>query len=287
MLMLVIPSSASALDIHRHSIIYLRGSQKTGTTWLEYMAMGLMKEWCQAASNSLCKDFQDLNRNYRIRLQDGHSLQLNTKSKHSPLLPHMTKTSRSVGGHKPVASYLWTIRDPRDVAISWSFWRKDPRPSFRMARLIFVIKKTAANWQAMNHMPADRVFVTQYESRLDHPLQALTKLAAFIGLHPISNQTLLKVLDLSSFGHMETLEISGKVLGSGYDGRQQRVRSGAKVRQGKYNNFQTWLSPAEIKAFAQLTSTSVETFNYPSRLAQCYFKPSSEGQCYRDHVWPF
>jgi hypothetical protein len=173
--------------------------------------------------------------------------------------PHLADQVRG----KP---WIFLHRDPRDVAVSWYFHRRERKPSagqgaflvdrdlpdelnadllFQPLWLPYVVE-FMNGWRSRFER-FDRVLFIRYEEMRDNPAAVLARVIGFMETRPVSAEAVGKAVEFASFENLRRLEQSGFFQGSRLGGGRPGEEGTWKVRRGKVGGFADHFSPAEIE----------------------------------------
>ena len=188
--------------ITRDSDIFLVSYPKSGNTWMRFLIGNLIiKEGV---------DFININNYipgiYKARERDLEKLE----------------DPRILKSHEPFTcnykKVIYLYRDPRDVVISYYFWKKKYTPNFNLSMVDYIDlfldgensqfgawDEHVRNWLGSKTFKDGNVLIIKYEGLKKDAFKEMKKVCNFLNLK-VSNQDVKKAIENSDFKNMQKLE---------------------------------------------------------------------------------
>jgi hypothetical protein len=262
-----------------NTVVEIKGYPKSGTTWLEYVMMGIARAYC---AYEHCEPEVEHQRFFR-RVSVGRTHILVNPRKHN------TKHGKASGwkwSSLGNVRYVVIVRDPRANLVSYRFWSGGTHVDEHLA----LSKHTEYMHDLWKTIESDvrkryQTYLIQYEYLLSNPDHAVKDLAEWIGL-PLDHgyEQLAMAVSHSSADTMRGLETEGKLHGESHLTRsqkgsletmdpEQRRLIPVKVRSASIDGWMRDSSPEDRERWEQWIR---EDSMYPRILRECYL-----GECYR------
>jgi len=162
-------------------MIKMKGYPKTGTTYFEYLIEGFIRTVCNHTSRCEVSGHPRRTalwvREYEEEKIEGQSPRIRCRwgftvtNKHEEVPPIGRLSSRT--------RFIYTVRDPRDVAISQSAWAHQLLSNyFEKGRFEYLLRKMGRNYEKALERGA---LILSYERMKTEPLALLSLLDVFLG----------------------------------------------------------------------------------------------------------
>jgi len=205
--------------------LFLRGEEKSGTTFFEYVIEHIIREHCNGSGECMESG------NPRSEYYSPFSKKSEQRGMTVLLADGECEWHFSLGGDKhstglarqPGLRYALIFRDPRDVLLSARefFVREDRGGHAYFSKILGDMAALYANAQGQD------CIVVFYELLLSNPEAEVRRVAGELGFD-LSDRALAAVLERTSLDHMRKLERGGELRGL-----TKSARYGAKVREGR------------------------------------------------------
>eukprot|EP01104_Vermistella_antarctica_P020816 TRINITY_DN907_c0_g1_i2.p1 TRINITY_DN907_c0_g1~~TRINITY_DN907_c0_g1_i2.p1 ORF type:complete len:500 (+),score=130.12 TRINITY_DN907_c0_g1_i2:206-1705(+) len=269
---------------------HLKGYPKTGTGWTVCLAEGMLKAYCErtpqcahriSGRHLLLEFWQDSIEGSKMTAEEREkplcSLSWSYKARHEfASLMQGDDLDRvlnfNINDYEPTkyffappdedTGFVYTIRDPRDVAVSIGFWRTNITEDKDLDR--HVIKFFPKQSEAMGlyyykYMSAGALPM-QYESLRLQPLVEMRRLSLFFGMGDLSDGDLSPVIHQCSFNSTQKTQNASAITGV----------TGMHARSGSVGAYKQHLSS---RAITVVEDAMIQ--NLPNSFVDCYLSKRS------------
>lgn len=155
---------------------------------------------------------------------------------------------------------VYLVRDPRAVAVSYYYYRRQVDADFEVSLDAFVQTSGVGpfDWAEhvrgwLNHPDPSRVLVVRYEDLVHEPNREFKRIAQFCGLG-LSEDAVARYVERSSFENMRRAELSFEEKGA--------ARDIPFVRRGEINSWEEELSEASVQIIENRYASLMRRMGY-------------------------
>jgi len=245
---------------NQHQVFCLKGKEKSGTTWTEYLVKGLLEIICEnhpeeckikkvrVQNNPHAKEKQH-HLAYQMYWGESHKLTFTAEqrgapgcSKHAPPTPQNQSDNANI----------LVLRDPRDTIVSFHFFQGNHQQFVpttyifsQLARQKTFFTKVHDSYKFMRNSNVGAMAFVRYEELNKNSVEAIRQLFDFLPVSCLTDwdeRFAQELYDRYSFDSMAKAEDKGQVKGGHPGGGDQK-----KVRSGLSFGFAEHIQPAVLR----------------------------------------
>lgn len=245
----------------QHQVFCLKGKEKSGTTWAEYLVQGLLQTVCKAhpdeckfkkvkiQTNAAHRAEEKLHLNYEMYWHGQHKLTFTAERTGAP---GCYKHKRPTPQEQPDNGNILVLRDPRDTIVSLHFYTGHhqqfvPKEYIfdQLQRQKHFFSKTQDSYKFMRNKNVGAIAFIRYEELNNNSVEVMRQLFDFLPLSCLAEwdeRFAKEVYQRYSFQSMAKAENKGLVKGGTANGGDQR-----KVRSGLSFGFAEHIKPGVLR----------------------------------------